>query len=155
MTVGSQTELAGSMLSGFVVLHRSSSDVGDEQEGARECFLPSSFFFLPRFWRPVESEIPNTRIPTLSFTLFPSFLSLSLISFPSKTRYRYRKTSQQESFLHALLSENKPANSARGKYRSAEMRISCYSSTPRGSTCNFPSLLLSLFLFLYVFIVIN
>lgn len=64
------------MLSGFIVLHRSSSDVGDEQEGARECFLPSSFFFFfPRFWRPVESEIPNTHTYSFFLHLFSLFLS--------------------------------------------------------------------------------
>ena len=141
------------MLSGFVVLHRSSSDVGDEQEGARECFLPSSFFFFlsPRFWRPVESEIPNTH--TYSFSLpSPHLFSHSHRSrFPRRhVTDTGRRHSRNRSFQKINWLTQREENIVRGKCE--------YLVIPRPHVVRLvilPSLFLSLSLFLYVFIVIN
>ena len=87
---GSQSELAGSMLSGFVVLHRSSSNEPGVRRVRRRRRRPArgaqfplgSASFSPlrtRRWRPVESKTPGANVSFLSlFPLLFLLLSLSL-----------------------------------------------------------------------------
>lgn len=154
-TVGSQTELAGSMLSGFVVLHRSSSDVGNEQEGARECFLPSSFFFF------LDSGVLSSqKFQILAYLLFLS-LFLHLFSHSHWSRFPRRHvtdTGRRHSRNRSSTRYFQKINRLTQREENI-VRLKCgYLVIPRPHVVRLvisPSLLLSLFLFLYVFIVIN